>query len=239
MTQSLGMLKVRDKADSYVTKKKNIPDIPFRLLLIAKSGQGKTSCILNLLLRKEFYFNDIKGVNTFIVSGSLNNDQKLITMVKKLDVPSSNLMMEYDEERLEAIYEYISELYTEAEENKKKPENYLLLMDDMSFGGSLKSKMNGIMSKIFCNGRHINLSVIVTSQRYSDLLTTCRENASAVFVWSCSDRQLKTIAGDHNIMENEKEFRKMFRKHTQGRDFLVIDYTSPSLYRNSKFKPID
>jgi len=238
MTKPLEMLKVRDKADSYVTHKKNIPDVPFRLLLIAKSGQGKSSCALNLILRDNFYNKDFHGENIFVVSGSLKNDNKLRQLVISKEIPTSNQMLEYDEDKLEAIYEFITDVYLTHEEDKKKPPHFLLFLDDMSFGGNLRKRMNGVMSKIFCNGRHINLSVILTSQRYSDLLTTCRENASAMFVWSCSDRQLKTIADDVNILDDRRQFRKLFRDNTKGRDFFVVDYTSPGLYRNSKFEQL-
>ena len=53
------IFRVRDKADKYFTKKKQIFDIPFRLVIVGKSQlSGKTSLVVNLVGRKEFYYND-------------------------------------------------------------------------------------------------------------------------------------------------------------------------------------
>ncbi len=143
MKKKYEMLKVRDKADSYVIKKVDIPDVPFRMLLVAKSGQGKTSAVVNLLLRPTYYLNDFKGEDMFIVSGSLSNDNKLQTLVKQKDIPASNLFKTYDEEELQVLYDYLTKNYEDAIDDGEKPPHSFILFDDMSFGGSLKKKMNG------------------------------------------------------------------------------------------------
>ena len=56
------ILKVKDKTDSYYTHLKDIFDIPFRIIIVGKSFlSGKSTVILNLLLRDSFYKDHFKG----------------------------------------------------------------------------------------------------------------------------------------------------------------------------------
>ena len=49
------ILKVIDKSDTYYTPLDGIPDLPVRMAVIGKSQlSGKSTIILNLLLRPEF-----------------------------------------------------------------------------------------------------------------------------------------------------------------------------------------
>jgi len=55
---------------------------------------------------------------------------------------------------LEVIYNFIEDHYIASFENKEKPDNFLIILDDLSYGGQLKNKNNRILAKIFSNGRH-------------------------------------------------------------------------------------
>jgi hypothetical protein len=57
-----------------------------------------------------------------------------------------------------------------------------------------------------------DLSIITTSQKYSDLLTSSRENANGAIFFNCSNKQLELIEADHNYLGSKKEFMNMFRK---------------------------
>ena len=53
------ILQMIDKSDAYTTKKKDIFNLPMRILAIGKTGCGKSSsCLGNFLLRPEFYKDD-------------------------------------------------------------------------------------------------------------------------------------------------------------------------------------
>jgi len=233
------ILKMKDSSEKYYTAKKKIFDLPMRLLIVGKSHlSGKTNMLGNLLLRKEFYYGDFKGENIFIISPSLN-DPKLKTIAKKLKIPSGNFIPVYDEEVLSSIIEDIKEEYNEAVEEKKRPNNFLIVFDDASFGGSLLKRHSNIQ-RIFCNMRHYNCSCIITTQSYVDLLTACRENSSGVILFGCSDRQLDTISDDHSYMVR-KEFKKLFRKTTNKKhSFMVVNYSNDAedRYMDSNFNSI-
>jgi hypothetical protein len=233
MPKELAIYKVKDGAENYYTHKDIIFDLPFRVLIIGKSQlSGKSNLILNLMLRPEYYGSDFKGENIYIVSPSVHNDDKLKKFIEVKDIPQENIMTEYDEEVLKELYKMIQQDYEEAVGENKKPENTLVIFDDISFNGDLKSKKGGIINKMFMNGRHILLSTLITAQKYSDISTGARENATGLMVFDCSNKQLELIETDHNCLDSKKDFYKLFRNITGVKhDFFVINYTNPKEHR--------
>ena len=242
---SIEIYKVRDKSEKNYIKKGDMFDLPMRLLVVGKSFlSGKTNLLTNLLLQDDqrLYKDNFKGENIYIFSASLNTDKKIKTIIRQLEIPDSNLFDVFDEDTLEALLDITKDNYDEAMEEGEKPEQTLFILDDMSFGGNLKKHKNGAIAKLFSNGRHFLSSAILTSQRYADILTGARENASGCILFKCTDRQLDTIAEDHNfLVEGKNQFKKMFREVTrEPHSFLVVNYSNPpdKLYMNKNFKAI-
>ena len=237
------ILKMRDKNESHHRKKGKLFDLPMKLLVVGKSQlSGKSNLIGNLLLQedKRLYRNEFEGDNIYIVSPSARTDDKIRTIIEELDIPGSNVFEDYNEMELDALYEVLKDEYNNALANKEKPVHSLIIFDDMSAGGNLKRNMNGVMSKIFCNGRHIMLSVIVSAQKYTDILSTCRENTTGAILFSGTDRQLESIADDHSHIDR-KEFKKLYRKLTNEKhSFMVVNYSNdlPARYMDKNFKPV-
>lgn len=238
----LEIYKVKDKNESHYINKKNIFNLPFRLLIIGKSQRsGKSNYLVNLLLRPEFYLNDFDGDNIFIISPSIQSDLKLKTLSQQKDIPDDNLFEKYNETDIEAIYEFVEDDFNDAVRNKEKPKQSLIIFDDMSFSGELKKKKNGILSKIFSNGRHINLSCIVTAQRYSDILPAARSNASGVILFSINDAELELVSKDHSYI-TMKTFKTLFRQNTKLKhDTFIINYDNEleELYLNKNYEKIE
>lgn len=233
MPKTLSIYKVKDEAETYYTKKDLIFDVPFRLLIVGKSQlSGKSNILVNLLLRDEFYNKDFDGSNIFLVSPSITNDEKLKKIIKVKEIPEDNLFLEYDEDVIKELYKILQDEYEEAKANGDKPQNKLIIFDDASYDGDLKSKKHGIINKIFSNGRHIMLSAIITSQKYSDILTSCRLNCNGAIIFNTNNRELEMIEADHNYLETKKEFMKMFRNvMNEKHSFLVVNYTNPKEQR--------
>tara|TARA_R110002153_G_scaffold185499_1_gene338595 strand:+ start:9798 stop:10559 length:762 start_codon:yes stop_codon:yes gene_type:complete len=243
MKKKLQIYKMIDKSESYYTKKETIADIPFKMVVCGKSQlSGKTNFCCNMLLLPDFYKNDFEGKNIFIVSGSINSDCKLSTLLSEKEVPAQNTFDFYDEELIKSIYDMIESEYIKHVEEKKRPPNYLIYFDDMSFSGIFKSKNFGIVNKIFSNGRHINLSVIMTAQKCTDLPSNCFENLTLGIFFSCSDRQLDKIEHDVNYHTNKKLFKQKFRSITSvPHSFLAVNFSNPpeEMYLDKNFEPID
>lgn len=242
--------KMKDKNESLYIDKGDMFNLPMKLLVVGKSQiSGKSNFLCNLLLQDDsrLYKNNFKGEDIYIFSGSIQNDEKIKCLIEYFDIPESNLFSEFDEDILDTIYEMRKEEFILKQENKEKPNHFLIILDDMSFGGNLKSKSNGAISKAFCNGRHILCSVILTSQKLTDILSVCRENATGGIFFSCSEKQLDILEADNNYLEvgdknPKKLFRQMFRESTKEKhSFFVVNYSNPyeSLYMNKNFLPIN
>lgn len=243
MNNPINIYRVKDPKEKHYTNKGLLFNLPFRLLMVGKSQfSGKSSCIVNLLLQDDnrLYKNEFDGDNIYIFSGSLKTDNKIKMLISQFDIPESNLFEDYSEPALEAIYDLVEEDYQQAIDDKEKPPNSLIILDDIAFSGSLKNKQSGQISRLACQARHINLSFIATAQKYSQLSTTLRENCTGLIAWECSDKQMELLMDDHNTM-NKKDFRKMFRERTEKpHTFMVVNYSNPrdKRFQTMNFEPI-
>lgn len=245
MSDKIQILKMKDTNEKLHKKKGLLFDLPMKLLIIGKSQlSGKSNLIGNLLLQedKRLYRDEFDGDDIYIVSPSAYTDKKIRTLIEEQDIPASNVFEEYNENELDNLYEILKDEFNMAIEEKEKPKHKLMIFDDMSASGLLKKNMNGVMSKIFCNGRHIMLSVIVTAQKYSDILTTCRENTSGVIAFAGTERQMQQIIDDHNHFDDKRKFVKLFRRLTnEPHSFMVVNYSNPvqTRYMDKNFKPVN
>lgn len=232
--------KMKDDAENVRVHKQTLFDLPMRLLIIGKAQlSGKTNCIGNLLLRafsekdtegSQFYKNDFDGDNIYIVCPSIVVDDKWQSIIKGKQIPKGNIYDKYDEEELEALYDKLEADYY-ANAAKGKHQHVLVVFDDCSFAGSLKSRLHGVMSKFACNSRQFLVSVIVTSQKFSDVSTSLCENASGLILYACSQKQMELIYNDVGE-QTKKEFMAMFRKATHERhSFMVVNYSNDPEHR--------
>tara|TARA_R110002012_G_scaffold15393_3_gene61473 strand:- start:2041 stop:2757 length:717 start_codon:yes stop_codon:yes gene_type:complete len=232
------ILRVKDSSDRF-HKKMPTFDLPFKILINGKSQMsGKTTIVLNLLMNPQFGYDKLfLGENIYIVTDNAL-DQKLKLLQSYKSIPDANVMS-YDENTLDALYDHLEELFME-EREEKNIQNRVIIFDDVGYSGNLKNKSFGIISKLVANGRHLNLSQIYTSQRFSMISTTVRSNITGAILFSTSAKELDLITDDFNYLENKKEFVKMFRNYTsEPRSFLVINFTNKDgLYMDSQFQTI-
>jgi len=192
------------------------------------------------LLNPTFGYDKLfDGDDIYIVSNN-KLDNKLALMADKLDIPEDN-RFEYDEDYLEILYDDMEESFMEETMEGGKPNNRLIIFDDCGYSGSLKNKQSGIISKMICNGRHLNLSQIYTSQRFSQVSTTLRTNLTGAILFNTSMKELELITEDMNYMTTKKEFVNIFREVTkEPRQFMVVNFSNKpeEMYMNTEFEPI-
>ena len=231
--------KVNDTSDNF-HKEMPVFDLPFKILINGKSQlSGKTTIILNLLLLEDYGYDKVfKGKNIYIVSDN-KLDNKLSMLADYKEIPEENIMS-YDENQLLELYDEIEEKFIE-EKADNDIQYRLIIFEDVGYSGSMKNKQFGITSKMISNGRHLNLSQIYTSQRFSMVNTTIRSNITGAILFGSSTRERELINEDLNYLENKKDFTKMFIKATEKpRDFLCINFTGKDgLYYDSEFEPIN
>lgn len=237
--------KMKSNFDDYRIEKRSTFNLPMKLLVIGKSElSGKTNAVCNLLSRPwgpddlagvQFYLNDFDGDDMYIISPSTLVDYQWRKVIYGKRIPDHNIYNSYNEEELERLYDKLEKQHYE------KPRHKLVVFDDVSYGGGFKSKLNGVMAKFFCNGRHFLISTIVTSQKYSDCATCMRENATGMMIFSSSLKQMELIYND--IGECPKpEFMKMFRAATKERhSFMVVNFSNDydERFLNQYFQPIE
>tara|TARA_R110000851_G_scaffold306039_1_gene464240 strand:- start:95 stop:829 length:735 start_codon:yes stop_codon:yes gene_type:complete len=240
--KKIDILKVKDDAEKYYTKKKQIFDIPMKLAIIGASQRsGKTNWIINALGRDKLYGKDFKAENIYIFSPSLTSN-KWIRFIEAKEIPPENLFTELNEGELEELYEDVEDEYNEAVDNKKKPANKIVIFDDLGFGGSLRGQSKfGIIDKLVMNGRHFNLSSAFLVQSYKQLSPDVRSNLSGLVVFNLSTRELESVIHEHNYLESSRAFMKLFRNTTKKKHSnFIINYsnTPENLYMDMHFMPL-
>jgi hypothetical protein len=239
----LQIYKVKDTADKHFTKFTNgLFNIPFRILIVGGTCGGKSNFIVNLILQPDMYNEYFLGEDIYIVSPSMENDEKLQHIKNAKNIGDENIFDMYDDEILMELYSHIEEQYNESIKNKEKVKNSLIIMDDCGFSGNLRAKNKGsAINKIFMNGRHINLSCIVCNQYYSQVSPAIRANSNGIVLFSLSQRQMKLVEDDHNYI-NAKKFQDIYNKTTEEpHSFFIINYSMPKsqMYLDKNFKPIN
>lgn len=243
MSHKPKIYRVKDKNEKNEIIKPDLFDIPFRLLLVAKSGVGKTNFLCNLLLQddKRMYKGEFEGENIYIFSPSIHTDSKLECLIRNKDIPDTNLFECLDMEMLDAVYELIKEDYKEAIDNKEKPKNTLVIIDDCMDALKTGGKKN-VLDKMASNCRHQQVSFIITSQYYSKIPPTVRSNCNGLVIFETSDKILETICEEHAYCSH-KLFKSKFREITNDskHSFMIINYTNKkkNRYMNDKFEVIN
>lgn len=236
---------MKDKHESFHKDKKLLFNLPLKVGLVGRSQlSGKTNTVAGMLMLPEFYRHDFapddEGTNIFIFSPSAHTDYKLQILQETLNIPASNVFDTYDENTMNELYEMLKEEFQEKIATKQKPEHKLFIFDDMSAEGHLKKHKNGVINKIFSNGRHILISVLVTSQKYTDIPPFARENLSGGIFFAGTEKQLDNIADDHATIDRQL-FKDLYRTHTaKPHSFFVVNYSNPpeSRFMDTEFKPI-
>ena len=238
----LEIYKVKDTADKHYTKFTNgLFNIPFRVLIVGGTMGGKSNFVVNLLLQNNMYNEYFDGTDIYIISPSIENDEKIQHIITAKDIAPENIFNMYDDQILMELYSIIELKYNESIKNKEKVKNSLIIMDDCGFSGNLRAKNKGsAINKIFMNGRHINLSCIVCNQYYSQVAPAIRANSSGIVLFSLSQKQVKLVEDDHCYI-NTKKFQEIYNKATEmPHSFFIINYSMPKseMYLDKNFKPI-
>tara|TARA_B110000285_G_scaffold186867_1_gene212402 strand:- start:268 stop:618 length:351 start_codon:yes stop_codon:yes gene_type:complete len=114
-------------------------------------------------------------------------------------------------------------------------------MDDLAYTSALKK--GKVMNRILMNGRHINLSVIICTQKVSLLSTGIRSNISGAILFKTNLSEVETIENSFNYLDSKKQFIKMYHEATkEPRSFLVLNFSNSDkdgLYLDSNFNKIN
>jgi len=233
--------KVIDKSDSQVIDMGILPNVRFFGMLVGKTGASKTTLLINMLLNPEFGYDKIfKGDNIYVFSGSLNSDKKLEKLIETKDLGQSNLYSEYDNDLLNALYDKLEEEYNERDMNDEPVEYPLIILDDLSFAMGRGKEFNAL-TRLAQNSRKLGISVLITTQHYSQIPLAVRNNISFAVLYATSSKNLAIIEEEHNYLKSKREFNTMWKDNVIGkRDFVVVNYDNDKndIYLNKEFEKI-
>jgi len=176
-----------------------IPNHPARVYFSGKSGSGKSTCLINLVVMNKYYFDEIH-----IFSPTIGDDQN---WKNYLDIyTKKEKMIEiYDDLDIEAISNILSESQQDINENslrfgKKK----LIIIDDLI---NSKNIRNEVIKSLFFKSRHWSISVYISSQSYMELPRALRVNCSNVFIFKPDNSEVKRLEEQSNLyIKNKKDF---------------------------------
>ena len=230
-------LKVIDTTDT-LTVQHTLFNLPWRMLLVGKSGSGKNSILSNLLMNDHYKYNKVfKGDNIYIFAPYPYEDYKMNLLIEYYDIQDNNIYSgeQPDLEGLENVYNGLIDEFKE--DNTQKP---LIIIDDYSSSGVFSKRYSPLV-KIFCNCRKFNINIVFLSQYYLHTPPSIRMNSNILIIGNCSNKNLKLICDEHNYLKNDKMFYSMFRQQKEQYDFFTINYTNTAdkLYLDSQFKPIN
>ena len=152
--------------DDYVNENKTIynknwfyiPDHPYRILIIGRSGSGKTNLLLNLIENQP----DIDKIYLYAKDPYESKYQYLINKRESVGINHFNdpkAFIDYSND-MHDVYKIIND-YNPDKENK-----ILIVFDDMIADMIHNKKLNSIVTELFIRGRKLNISLVFISQSY-------------------------------------------------------------------------
>ena len=216
------MINIDENKTEHNEKQPYIPDHPYRVIIIAGSGSGKTNSLINLINEE----NDID--KTYLHAKDLS-EPKYEYMIKKHEdagikhVNNPNAFMERSN-TMDDVFENIND-YNPI--RKKK----LIVFDDMMIADIITNKkFQGIIKELFIRCRKLNISLVFITQSYLSVPKDVRLNTTYYFIMRINNRiELKNIATDHSADIDYNDFKKIYRECIkEPHNFLTIDTMLPA-----------
>lgn len=185
-------------------------------VFVSMKNSGKSKSIRNLvveLLHKIPHHNIILFSTTAFKE--LNDDYAFIK-----ECPYAKAFSGTKEE----IDQNIDEVLEQCRMMKKKPQKYsmLVIFDDIDI-----TKRNDKVAELFTQGRHYNLSVIVSSQNAAYFLSpTICTNIDYLALRKVENTYKKTLWDICNTKMNFKQFKDYVDENTTDYKFILYDNTS-------------
>lgn len=187
-------------------------NVPFRMLVVAASGGGKTTFLLNLINKMQ---------NTFLH----------LHIVYKCSEPIYEFLEKKLTARKVSFYTKMSDLPT-VDNMPNKGKSQLVVFDDQI---NEISKTQQMISEFFIRGRKKMLSMAYLTQSYFKVPKIIRLNINYLILLKLSsDRDLKLIVSDYGLGVDVEDLYKIYKNATTTKfNFLKIDIDESD--NNKKF----
>lgn len=195
--------------------------VPNLVYVSAPRGSGKSYLLVQMLMNEELYLQTYDRI--FIFSPSLDdvNDGNLFD---HLQLPKSQLFSQFDEKVIKRLMKL----------KKRRPEEQWLIIADDCIGES-NFKNSELCRILAYNGRHLNISFWITSQKANAGSTAIRSNADqCIFFAPRSRNEIEALYLDSAINGiTKKQFIKLLTEATKEKySFLNINYVDKEIWFN-------
>ena len=194
------------------TLHKVMPEPSLRMIISGPSGSGKGILLSELLLKH--YRHKFAKIYYFSASALLDDNLKPIQKYceKHLGQGENDPCMydTWDEGVIEGILERQMAVCAHVKKRGSKQKFHIAIICD-DFADDRKVVRSGLLEKIFCKGRHANVSCFVLTQYYRLLspVLRCQQNCLAVFrLRNIKDKT--AILEENSAVVNSKVLEKMY-----------------------------
>ena len=182
-----------------------IPDHPFRILIIGRSGSGKTNALLNLIKEQD---SDNLIDKIYLYAKYLNKPQYQFLINKREDVGIKHLndskaFIEYSTQ-MDDVYNNINDY------NLNRKRRILTVFDDMIEDIMINKTFQAIIKELFIRCRKLNISLVFVTQSYFSVPKEVRLNSTHYLrIKIHNKRELQQIAINHSADIGYKVFMKI------------------------------
>ena len=199
-----------------------IPDHPYRILIVGGFGSGKTNALVNLIYNEP----DIDKIYLYakypyeVIYQLLINERESTGLKYLTD---SKAFIEYSND-VDDICQNIEEY------SPNKKQKMLLVFDDMIPDMLCNKKLNSMVTELFIRGRKLNISLVFITQSYFAVSKNIRLNSRHYFIMKISNkRELQKIAFNHSLDIDFQDCMNLYKRCTaKPYYFLVINTTLTS-----------
>ena len=220
-----------------------LPHPPFRLMNYGSTGSGKTTAVLNLVLR--FLVHPRTRLNIFdhifVFTPSLTQDVAFRALADENLVDPSIIYAsnELNKDLIQWLVNGCPDHDTFTDElDVRRDDNILILIDD--FAGNKKKLADDILYDLFFRSRHANISTIINTQHYSNIPIQIRNNCSHMMIFRhTNNHEAMIIKQEQETADlNDDDFEEVYSDCTDEKySFMYIDKSSgtPKFYKRFEY----
>lgn len=200
---------------------------PFTCILNGRRGTGKSTILRDFL----FHMNRIGYPRVVVFSATEEGNEFFSSIIPKayihpgLDLDKLRMIVDAQRQVVKACREM------EARTGQKSPfdTRLVLVLDDIMYKRA--ATRTEIFAEIFLNGRHWNLSILLTCQYIMLVDTACRANVDFVVCLKepIPKNRLKLYDSFFGCFPKKQEFFTVLDQCTTNWEALILDNTKPIL----------
>lgn len=203
-----------------------IPAPSFRWLMVAPTRTGKTTLIINILESYQHVFDDI-----YIFSNTLKSDRNWREVLND-EFVETHCFDTYSEEKLKEICGKAIEEIDSKDFAKKKFKQILIIGDDII--DQLTNRHAPKFAEIcFLRGRHVGISMLLTSQNYMLFPKTMRLNCEFITIFRLRNAvEYKSVYEEQGTHLTKREWNVISNKILSiPHNFICFDHCVRLKYR--------